>query len=114
MQSYITFCEIIYFDVTHVTFKSLLKIKVHIFEDPNYHKGKIPLVKKKMKELNNSDLLLIFQITTNSKLMSTADIEIMCRIIPIQKQNVTLLTLQSFDTEQQFSRKIKFVINILF
>ncbi|XP_063404431.1 E3 ubiquitin-protein ligase rnf213-alpha-like [Mytilus trossulus] len=47
------------------------------------------------------------QITTNSKLMSTADIEILCRFIPIQKQNVTLLTLQSFDTEQQFNRKIK-------
>ncbi|CAC5418278.1 RNF213 [Mytilus coruscus] len=51
------------------------------------------------------------QITTNSKLMSTADIEILCRFIPIQKQNVTLLTLQSFDTEQQFNRKIKYVNN---
>ncbi|XP_063403574.1 E3 ubiquitin-protein ligase rnf213-alpha-like [Mytilus trossulus] len=48
------------------------------------------------------------QITTNSKLMSTADLEILCRFIPIQKQNVTLLTLQSFDTEQQFNRKIKY------
>ncbi|XP_071137099.1 E3 ubiquitin-protein ligase rnf213-alpha-like [Mytilus edulis] len=47
------------------------------------------------------------QITTNSKLLATADIEVLCRFIPILKQNITLLTLQSFDTEQQFSRKIK-------
>jgi len=51
---------------------------------------------------------IIFQITTNSKLLSTADIDDLCKCIPIQRQNVTLLTLQSFDTEQQFSRKIRY------
>ncbi|VDI37174.1 Hypothetical predicted protein, partial [Mytilus galloprovincialis] len=47
------------------------------------------------------------QITTNSKLLSVADIEILCKVIPIQRKNVELLNLQSFDTEQQFSRQIK-------
>ncbi|XP_052062678.1 E3 ubiquitin-protein ligase rnf213-alpha-like isoform X2 [Mytilus californianus] len=47
------------------------------------------------------------QITTNSKLLSVADIEILCKVISIQRKNVELLNLQSFDTEQQFSRQIK-------
>jgi hypothetical protein len=53
-------------------------------------------------------IYLFLQITTNSKLLSTADIDDLCKCIPIQRQNVTLLTLQSFDTEQQFSRKIRY------
>lgn len=47
-----------------------------------------------------------FQITTHSKLLATTDIEILCRFIPIQRQNVTLLTLQSLNSEHQFSSKI--------
>ncbi|XP_052062680.1 E3 ubiquitin-protein ligase rnf213-alpha-like isoform X2 [Mytilus californianus] len=47
------------------------------------------------------------QITTNSKLLSIADIDILCRFLPILRKNIVLLNLQSFDTEQQFSRQIK-------
>ncbi|XP_063441660.1 E3 ubiquitin-protein ligase rnf213-alpha-like [Mytilus trossulus] len=47
------------------------------------------------------------QITTNSKLLSIADLDILCRFLPILRKNIVLLNLQSFDTEQQFSRQIK-------
>ncbi|CAG2252471.1 RNF213 [Mytilus edulis] len=47
------------------------------------------------------------QITTNSKLLSIADLNILCRFLPILRKNIVLLNLQSFDTEQQFSRQIK-------
>ncbi|CAG2239382.1 RNF213 [Mytilus edulis] len=42
------------------------------------------------------------------KLLSTPDLEDLCKVLPIQRQNMTLLTLQSFDTEQQFCRQIRF------
>ncbi|XP_076109129.1 E3 ubiquitin-protein ligase rnf213-alpha-like [Mytilus galloprovincialis] len=51
---------------------------------------------------------LFAQVTTHSKLLSTPDLEDLCQVLPIQRQNMTLLTLQSFDTEQQFCRQIRF------
>ncbi|CAG2226879.1 RNF213 [Mytilus edulis] len=50
------------------------------------------------------------EITTHSKLLSTPDLEDLSAALHIQRQNMTLLTLQSFDTEQQFCRQIRFIL----
>ncbi|CAC5422253.1 RNF213 [Mytilus coruscus] len=50
------------------------------------------------------------QVTTHSKLLSTPDLEDYSVVLHIQRQNMTLLTLQSFDTEQQFCRQIRFIL----
>ncbi|KAL3881514.1 hypothetical protein ACJMK2_027946, partial [Sinanodonta woodiana] len=50
---------------------------------------------------------LFAQITTHSKLLSTTDKSDVSRAIEIPPGRIALETLQSFDTEQQFSRKIK-------
>ncbi|KAK3585587.1 hypothetical protein CHS0354_036774 [Potamilus streckersoni] len=50
---------------------------------------------------------LFAQITTHSKLLSTADKSDIHRAVGIPPERIALETLQSFDTEQQFSRKIR-------
>ncbi|KAL3881511.1 hypothetical protein ACJMK2_027943, partial [Sinanodonta woodiana] len=50
---------------------------------------------------------LFAQITTHSKLISTADKTDIHREVGIPPRNIAMETLQSFDTEQQFSRKIR-------
>ncbi|KAK3585576.1 hypothetical protein CHS0354_036763 [Potamilus streckersoni] len=50
---------------------------------------------------------LFAQITTHSKLLSTADKSDIHRAVGIPPESIALETLQSFDTEQQFSRKIR-------
>ncbi|VDI38612.1 Hypothetical predicted protein [Mytilus galloprovincialis] len=47
------------------------------------------------------------QITTNSRIFAASEVEELCEFLPLRKENVTVLTLQQFHTEQQFSRKIK-------
>ncbi|CAG2216928.1 RNF213 [Mytilus edulis] len=58
--------------------------------------------------IDEKKINLFAQVTTHSKLLSTPDLEDLCQVLPIQRQNMTLLTLQSFDTEQQFCRQIRF------
>ncbi|KAL5009497.1 hypothetical protein ScPMuIL_011802, partial [Solemya velum] len=51
-------------------------------------------------------------VTTHSKLLSDKDIVMVAQELKIMKQRISLLTLQSFGTEQQFCRKIrKFIEN---
>ncbi|KAK3585575.1 hypothetical protein CHS0354_036762 [Potamilus streckersoni] len=50
---------------------------------------------------------LFAQITTHSKLLSTADKSDIHREVGIPPYSIAMETLQSFDTEQQFSRKIR-------
>ncbi|KAL3881512.1 hypothetical protein ACJMK2_027944 [Sinanodonta woodiana] len=50
---------------------------------------------------------LFAQITTHSKLLSTADKSDIHQAVGISPERIALETLQSFDTEQQFSRKIR-------
>ncbi|CAC5391522.1 RNF213 [Mytilus coruscus] len=47
------------------------------------------------------------QITTNSRIFAASEVEELCEFLPLRRENVTVLTLQQFHTEQQFSRKIK-------
>ncbi|KAJ8315842.1 hypothetical protein KUTeg_007992 [Tegillarca granosa] len=58
------------------------------------------VVQKKHRSLHT-------QITTHSKLISTADLTDLSNSLNIPVRNLTLLTLQSFDTEQQFCRQIR-------
>lgn len=55
--------------------------------------------------------MYINQITTNSRILSSGELDDLCKEIPIQKENIHLLTLQSFHTEQQFSRQVRYVHN---
>ncbi|KAL3881513.1 hypothetical protein ACJMK2_027945, partial [Sinanodonta woodiana] len=50
---------------------------------------------------------LFAQITTHSKLLSTADESDIYKAVGIPPERIALETLQSFDTEQQFNRKIR-------
>ncbi|VDI21571.1 Hypothetical predicted protein, partial [Mytilus galloprovincialis] len=47
------------------------------------------------------------QITTNSRILSIVELADLCNTITVPTRNVHLLTLQSFHTEQQFSRQVK-------
>ncbi|XP_052083737.1 E3 ubiquitin-protein ligase rnf213-alpha-like [Mytilus californianus] len=47
------------------------------------------------------------QITTNSRIFAASEVEELCESLSLRRENVTVLTLQQFHTEQQFSRKIK-------
>ncbi|CAG2186352.1 RNF213 [Mytilus edulis] len=47
------------------------------------------------------------QITTNSRILSTLELDDLAEEVPVSRKNIHLLTLQSFHTEQQFSRQIK-------
>ncbi|XP_052087598.1 E3 ubiquitin-protein ligase rnf213-alpha-like isoform X5 [Mytilus californianus] len=47
------------------------------------------------------------QITTNSRILSTLELDDLAKEVPVARKNIHLLTLQSFHTEQQFSRQIK-------
>ncbi|KAL3881507.1 hypothetical protein ACJMK2_027939 [Sinanodonta woodiana] len=53
---------------------------------------------------------LFAQITTHSKLLSTADKSDIHQAVGILPERIALETLQSFDTEQQFSRKIRYLL----
>ncbi|XP_061169274.1 E3 ubiquitin-protein ligase rnf213-alpha-like [Saccostrea echinata] len=50
---------------------------------------------------------LYAQVTTNSKLITTVDVAELSQYLHIPHTQITLLTLQSFDTEQQFCRQVK-------
>ncbi|XP_062591685.1 E3 ubiquitin-protein ligase rnf213-alpha-like, partial [Saccostrea cucullata] len=50
---------------------------------------------------------LYAQVTTNSKLITTVDVAELSQYLHIPYTQITLLTLQSFDTEQQFCRQVK-------
>lgn len=47
------------------------------------------------------------QVTTHSKLITSADLKEMSHSLGIPEENMMLLNLQSFDTEQQFCRQIR-------
>ncbi|KAL3881517.1 hypothetical protein ACJMK2_027949 [Sinanodonta woodiana] len=53
---------------------------------------------------------LFAQITTHSKLLSTADKSDIHQAVGIPPERIALETLQSYDTEQQFSRKIRYFL----
>ncbi|KAK3097976.1 hypothetical protein FSP39_014985 [Pinctada imbricata] len=50
---------------------------------------------------------IFVQVTTSSKLLSTADIGEIANYLKLPKSSITILTLQSFDTEQQFCRQVR-------
>ncbi|XP_062600033.1 E3 ubiquitin-protein ligase rnf213-alpha-like, partial [Saccostrea cucullata] len=50
---------------------------------------------------------LFAQVTTNSTLITTVDVAELSQYLHIPHTQITLLTLQSFDTEQQFCRQVK-------
>lgn len=52
---------------------------------------------------------IYLQITTHSKLMSDADRHLMENQLPFLAGKVSLLSLQAFDTEQQFSCQIRLI-----
>ena len=47
------------------------------------------------------------QITTHSKLLSSMDVDQLHGAAGIKRDNIEVLALQAFDTEQQFSRKLR-------
>ncbi|VDI39104.1 ATP-dependent DNA helicase PIF1 [Mytilus galloprovincialis] len=49
----------------------------------------------------------LIQVTSHAKLLSTPDVYQLCKLLSLTRKNVSLLSLQSFDTEQQFGRKIR-------
>ena len=49
------------------------------------------------------------KVTTNSKLITTADVMELSVYLNIPQAQVVLLTLQSFETEQQFCQVIRYV-----
>ncbi|XP_067673877.1 E3 ubiquitin-protein ligase rnf213-alpha-like [Haliotis asinina] len=62
-------------------------------------------LKKKILEMGCSSLQA--QVTTHSKLLTDQEKEDLGRHLTLTPNNIILLTLQSFDTEQQFAQQIK-------
>ena len=52
---------------------------------------------------------MVKQVTTHSKLLSTQDVEQLHGVGGISKKNIVTLALQAFGTEQQFSRRLRYV-----
>lgn len=52
----------------------------------------------------------ILQITTHAKLLSETDKQVIERKLPFLSGKVSLLSLQAFDTEQQFSNQIRLYV----
>ena len=61
----------------------------------------------KLARMNHINITPPLQVTTHSKLLSTSDRVDISAATDIEVTNIMLETLQSFDTEQQFSNKIK-------
>ncbi|XP_071112375.1 E3 ubiquitin-protein ligase rnf213-alpha-like [Haliotis cracherodii] len=61
----------------------------------------------KSKILQEECLTLQAQVTTHSKLLTDQEKEDLSRHLSLPPNNIILLTLQSFDTEQQFAQQIK-------
>ncbi|CAC5363746.1 RNF213 [Mytilus coruscus] len=55
---------------------------------------------------------VFLQVTTHSKLLSTSDYDTLWKSLLLERKNTHLLTLQSFDTEQQFCKKIRYNANL--
>lgn len=55
-------------------------------------------------------IFFILQITTHSKLMSETDKQGIERKLPFLSGKLSLLSLQAFDTEQQFSNQIRLYV----
>lgn len=65
-----------------------------------------------MEYLFYAVVVFFLQITTHSKLMSEADRQDIEKRLPFFSGKVCLLSLQAFDTEQQFSYQIRFDFDI--
>nr|XP_034331576.1 E3 ubiquitin-protein ligase rnf213-alpha [Crassostrea gigas] len=82
----------------------------HAFVESTYHEQQkhdnlLCYLDQKIKAEDSEGLYA--QVTTNSKLITTVDVSDLSQYLHIPKPQITLLTLQSFDTEQQFCRQVK-------
>ncbi|XP_071172243.1 E3 ubiquitin-protein ligase RNF213-like [Mytilus edulis] len=72
----------------------------------HHHENLFDYLHFKLDDLKEPNLIV--QITTHSKLLSNADIDMLCKsMTSLRRRNVLLVTLQSFDTEQQFRSQIR-------
>ncbi|KAK3096790.1 hypothetical protein FSP39_003301 [Pinctada imbricata] len=74
-----------------------------IYYKEQKHDSLLAYLKLKLRSENSSSLFA--QVTTHSKLLSTSDKGELSYFLSVS--DITLLTLQSFDTEQQFCRQIR-------
>ncbi|KAK3585578.1 hypothetical protein CHS0354_036765 [Potamilus streckersoni] len=81
------------------------KVITHIYMNEQCHDNLAQYLHFKLMMEKTEELFA--QITTHSKLLSTADKSDIHRAVGIPPERIALETLQSFDTEQQFSRKIR-------
>jgi hypothetical protein len=55
----------------------------------------------------------LVQVSTHSRLLSENDIADICQATKFKRRDLELLTLQQFQTEQQFLKQVRLVINVL-
>nr|XP_022293483.1 E3 ubiquitin-protein ligase rnf213-alpha-like isoform X1 [Crassostrea virginica] len=81
----------------------------NIYYEQQKHDNLLLYLDQKIKEAHDDgeSKRLFSQVTTNSKLITTVDVSDLSQWLHIPSPQITLLTLQSFDTEQQFCRQVK-------
>ncbi|XP_062585857.1 E3 ubiquitin-protein ligase rnf213-alpha-like, partial [Saccostrea cucullata] len=88
--------------------KTKLKNEAEILQDlyfkQQHHESIVDFLKFKLKTNNQKGLCV--QVTTQSKLFTSSDISDMCEELDMSTEQIQLLTLQSFETEQQFCRQL--------
>ncbi|XP_061169142.1 E3 ubiquitin-protein ligase RNF213-like [Saccostrea echinata] len=60
-----------------------------------------------LNHLREEKTTMCLQVTTHSKLLTTGDLDEISKSVDIEVSHITLLSLQSFDTEQQFCRQLR-------
>ncbi|XP_071122875.1 E3 ubiquitin-protein ligase RNF213-like [Mytilus edulis] len=83
--------------------------EMEIYTKQQQHESLTDYLYKKMQDYTKQNTYS--QITTNSRILSPAEVDDLCTSLQIDKQNVTSLKLQQFYTEQQFSKQIRFFAN---
>lgn len=77
------------------------------FKDQN-HASLCDLLQAKLFECPSEGFLL--HITTHGHLLSRTDVKVLCRSLSLKHDQVIDFLLQEFDTEMDFSLKLKYVI----
>ena len=78
------------------------------FKDQN-HASLCDLLQAKLFDSQCPSEGFLLHITTHGHLLSKTDVHVLCRSLCLKPNQVTCFLLQEFDTEMDFSLKLKYV-----
>ena len=82
------------------------------FENQN-HASLCDLLQAKLFDSQAPSEGFLLHITTHGHLFSRADINVLCHSLCLRPDQVICFLLQEFDTEMDFSLKLKYIIIVL-